>query len=123
MPVVAALGVCAVAALAGCDLVSFSSRVGCDELSSVKWKSDPEVRTYEFAEAIDRCGVLEGRSRAEIEQWMGESELFRGDRELGWVLDAEDDEGGIVSDFPEFPYISLTKDKNNEFTKFFISRP
>ncbi len=120
---VAGLVVCAVTTLAGCDAVTFSSKVGCDELSSAKWKSDPDVRTYEYAEAIDRCGVLDGKSRAEIERWMGESELFRGNRDLGWVLTAEDDRGGIVSDFPEFPFVSVTKDKDNEFTEFDIFRP
>ncbi len=118
--VVGVLGVCAVTALAGCDLISFSSRVGCDELSSAKWKSDPLVRTYEFAEAIDRCGVLNGRSRAGIEKWLGESELFREGRQMGWVLSAETDEDSLLS---EFPMITVTTDRNNEFTAFDIFRP
>ena len=112
-----------VTALAGCDAVTdavtFSSRVGCDELSSEEWRLDREARTYEFAEAIDRCGVLDGKSRAGIEQWMGESELFSGDREMGWILYAEEDEDGSLSDFP---MVTLTRDNSNEFTRFYIVR-
>lgn len=119
-PFLEVLAVCSTAAFAGCDVVTFSSKVDCDELSSEKWKSDPEARTYEFAEAIDRCGVLDGKSRAGIEEWMGESELFSGNREMGWVLTAEDDEDDTLSDFP---MVTLTKDRNGEFTRFNISRP
>jgi hypothetical protein len=100
-------------------MVGFSSKVECDELSSAEWKSDPDVRTYEYAEAIVRCGVLDGKSRAEIEDWMGESELYSGNRLMGWILDAEDDESSLESEYPE---ITIEKDRNNEFTKIYIFR-
>lgn len=39
---------------------------------------------------------------------------------MGWVLTAEDDEDDTLSDFP---MVTLTKDRNGEFTRFNISRP
>lgn len=116
----AILGVISIVGLAGCELPTFfSSRVSCEDVTSAEWKSEPDARTYEFAEAIDRCGVLEGKSRAEIEEWMGPSQYYNEKRYMGWDLDAEGTGGSMESDWP---MINVTLDKTGKFQEISIQK-
>src|SRR5262245_17448153 len=100
--------------MAGCDLNPFSSKVACDDVNSSEWKSGPSARTYEFAEAIDRCGTFKGKSRAQIERWMGPSQYYANKRQMGWDLDAEDNGDSLDSDWP---MITITLDRNGKFNR------
>lgn len=110
-----------IACLSGCGPGFFRGEMACDEVSSSRWKSDRQERTYEFADAIVRCGVLDGKSRAEVKDWMGGQDYYpEGTRSMGWDLEAEFDEDSLES---EYPMISVELDRKDRVKSAYVNKP
>lgn len=82
----------AVSLLVGCG---GGSKIDCDALSSSDWQSahlefnrsgskESGERALEYAEAIERCAVLEDMTRAEAISWMGKPDSQTGKHTAVW---------------------------------------
>ena len=89
--------------VAGCESLGiFGSSVGCDELSSPKWKSLANGERKDEANAIKRCGTLDGMTESEVESWMGRPiersiNVYNKNRIDSWLIGSSPEN----SDLPE----------------------